>query len=62
MHQNFIAYPPSLIIEIKCKLDKIINEEIESNIRSDRQALGPCHAIERVQGAQIVLQNKLMNK
>ena len=61
-YQNIRSYPPSLIMETQYWLDKIINEEIKNDIRSDRQLLGPCHATERLQRAQIVLQNKLMPK
>ena len=59
MYQNFIVYPPSIILETQSELDKIINEESENNIRSERQELGPCYAIERLQRALIIMQNKL---
>ena len=62
MYQNFIAYPPSIILETQSELDKIINEEIENDIRSERQELGPCYALERLQRALIIMQNKLWSK
>jgi hypothetical protein len=48
IYQNFISYQPSLIMETQFKLDKIINEDIKKDVRSDRQVLGPCHTIERL--------------
>ena len=51
MYQNFIAYPPSIILETHSELDKIINEEIENDPRSERQELGPCYALEQLQRA-----------
>ena len=62
MYQNFIAYPPSIVLEGMSELDKIISEEIENDIRSERQVLGPCYALERFQRALIVMQNKLWVK
>ncbi len=62
MYQNFIAYPPSIVLETMSELDKIISEEIENDIRSERQVLGPCYAFERFQRALIVMQNKLWMK
>ena len=62
MYQNFIAYPPSIILETQSELDKIINEEIENDIRSERQELGPCYTLERLQRALIIMQNKLWSK
>ena len=62
MYQNFIAYPPSIILEIQAELDKIINEEIENDPRTERQELGPCYALERLQRALIIMQNKLWSK
>jgi hypothetical protein len=62
MYQNFIAYPPSIVLETMSELDKIISEEIENDIRSERQVLGPCYALERFQRALIVMQNKLWVK
>ena len=47
MYQNFIAYPPSIILETQSELDKIINEEIQNDIRSERQELRPCYTLER---------------
>ena len=44
------------------ELDKIISEEIENDIRSEHQVLGPCYALERFQRALIVMQNKLWVK
>ncbi len=35
-------------METQFKLDKIINEDIKKDVRSDRQVLGPCHTIERL--------------
>ena len=58
MYQNFIAYHPSIILETQAELDKIINEEIENNTRSERQELGPCYALERIQRALIIMQNR----
>ena len=40
----------------------VISEEIENDVRSERQVLGNCHATERIQRAQIVLQTKLLLK
>ena len=51
MFQNFIAYPPSIILETQSELDKIISEEIENDIRSERQVIGPCYALKRLQRA-----------
>ena len=51
MYQNFIAYPPSIILETQSELDKIISEEIENDIRSERQVIGPCYALKRLQRA-----------
>ncbi len=62
MYQNFIAYPPSIVLETMSELDKIISEEIENDIRSERQVLEPCYALERFQRALIVMQNKLWMK
>ena len=62
MFQNFIAYPPSIILETQSELDKIISEEIENDIRSERKEIGPCYALERLQRALIIMQNKLWSK
>ena len=62
MYLIFIAYPPSIILETQSELDKIINEAIENDIRSERQAIGPCYALERLQHALIIMQNKLWSK
>ncbi len=40
MYQNFIAYTPSIVLETMSELGKIISEEIENDIRSERQVLG----------------------
>ena len=53
MYQNFIAYPLSIILETKSELDKIINEEIENDIRSERQEIGPCLLRPRAAPARI---------
>ncbi len=45
MYQNFIAYPPSIVLETMSELEKIISEEIENDIRSEHQVLGPCYAL-----------------
>ena len=46
--QNFITYPPSIILETQSELDKIISEEIKNDIRSERQVTGPDqHGVER---------------
>ena len=37
-------------------------EEIENDIRSERQEVGPCYALERLQRALIIVQNKLWSK
>ena len=44
------------------ELDKLISEEIKNDIRSEHQVLGPCYALERLQRALIVMQNKLWMK
>jgi hypothetical protein len=44
------------------ELDKITSEEIENDIRCERQVLGPCYALKRFQLALIVMQNKLWMK
>ena len=62
MYQNFIAYPPSITLETQSELDKIINEETENDIRSERQEIGPCYALERLQRVLIIMQNKLWSK
>ena len=62
MYQNFIAYPSSIILETQAELDKIISEELENDIRSERHELGPCYALERLQRALIIMQNKLWSK
>ncbi len=62
MYQNVIAYSPSIVLETMSELDKIISEEIENDIRSERQVLGPCYALERFQRASIVMQIKLWMK
>ena len=63
-YQNFIAYPPSIILETQSELDKIINEEIENNIRSERQVVGPsgCYALEQFQRALIIIHKKPRSK
>ena len=62
MYQNLIAYPSSIILETQAELDKIISEELENDIRSERKELGPCYALERLQRALIIMQNKLWSK
>ena len=62
MYQNFIAYPSSIILETQAELDKIISEELKNDIRSERHELGPCYALERLQRALIIMQNKLWSK
>ena len=62
IYLNFIAYPPSIILETQSEFDKIISEEIENDIRSERQVPGPCYALERFQRALIKMQNKLCLK
>ncbi len=37
MYQNFISYPPSIVLATMSELDWIISEEIENDIRSERQ-------------------------
>ncbi len=49
MYQNFLECPPSIVMEAISELDKIIGEEIENDIHSERQVLGPCYALERLQ-------------
>ncbi len=62
MYQNFIAYPPSIVLETMSELDNIISEEIKNDIRSERKVLGQCYALKRFQCALIVMQNKLWMK
>jgi hypothetical protein len=53
MYQNFIAYPPSIVLEPMSELDKIVSEEIQNDIHSERQVLGPCYALKCFQRAFI---------
>jgi hypothetical protein len=60
MYQNFIAFPPSLHMEKKVKIDEFISEEFENDIQWGRQTLGPLYAVELLQEIKVTLQNKLM--
>jgi hypothetical protein len=47
-------------METQAKIDEFISEELENDIRSGRQTLGPLYAVERLQEIKITLQNKLI--
>jgi hypothetical protein len=59
IYQNFICYPPSLHLETQSKIDEIIGEEIEKELRTGRKQVGMFYAIEHLQHIKVVLQNKL---
>ena len=52
-------YPSSIILVTQKYFDKIISEEIENDIRSERQVLEPCYApsLERFQRATRIYYN-----
>ncbi len=60
MYRHFKTYRPPITQESQSEFDEIsIIEEIENDIRSERQVLGPCYVLERFQRALIVMQNNL---
>ncbi len=58
MYQTFIAFPPSLHVEIQAKIDEFISEEFENDWLG-RQTVG-LYAVERLQEIKVTLQDKLM--
>jgi hypothetical protein len=59
VYRNFVAYPSCIQMETQAKIDETISEEIKNDFLSSYQKLEPLYAVERLQNAKIVLQNKL---
>jgi hypothetical protein len=59
IYQNFICYPPSLQLETQSKINEIICEEIERELRTGHKQVGMFYAIEHLQHIKVILQNKL---
>ncbi len=57
IYQNFICYPPALHMETQSKINEIIGEEIEKDLRTGRKKVDMMYAIELLQHIEVILQN-----